>query len=152
MPGDFRCDLTNACAFYRTHCTRGYRAHRAPGIPCALCFEGAGINEHLAQKACGEIVKSCLYVIASAAKQSISPSKERMDCFASLAMTVLSEIAESCTINSPRSTRPCAWRGPRRAKLALEVGGGGAISLLLWQRVCSCPPPPPPPTSSLPPL
>ena len=37
MPGDFRCDLTNACvAFYRTHCTRGYRAHRAPGIPCAL--------------------------------------------------------------------------------------------------------------------
>ena len=36
MPGDFRCDLTNACAFYHHHCTRGYRAHRAPGIPCAL--------------------------------------------------------------------------------------------------------------------
>jgi hypothetical protein len=36
MPGDFRCDLTNACAFYRYHCTRGNRAHRAPGIPCAL--------------------------------------------------------------------------------------------------------------------
>jgi hypothetical protein len=36
MPGVFRCDLTNACAFYHTHCTRGYRAHRAPGIPCAL--------------------------------------------------------------------------------------------------------------------
>ena len=32
----FRCDLTNACAFYHYHCTRGYRAHRAPGIPCAL--------------------------------------------------------------------------------------------------------------------
>jgi hypothetical protein len=28
-----------------------------------------------------------LAVIASAAKQSISPHKERMDCFASLAMT-----------------------------------------------------------------
>jgi hypothetical protein len=28
-------------------------------------------------------------VIASEAKQSISPSKERMDCFASLAMTVV---------------------------------------------------------------
>jgi len=28
-------------------------------------------------------------VIASEAKQSISPHKERMDCFASLAMTVL---------------------------------------------------------------
>ena len=30
-----------------------------------------------------------LDVIASAAKQSISPRKERMDCFASLAMTAL---------------------------------------------------------------
>jgi len=36
MPGVSRCDLTNACAFYHTHCTRGYRAHRTPGIPCAL--------------------------------------------------------------------------------------------------------------------
>src|SRR5665811_547200 len=36
MPGDFRCDLTNACALYHYICTRGYRAHRAPGIPCAL--------------------------------------------------------------------------------------------------------------------
>ncbi len=36
MPGDFRCDLTNACALYHYFCTRGYRAHRAPGIPCAL--------------------------------------------------------------------------------------------------------------------
>src|ERR1700676_3375098 len=40
MPGDFRCDLTNACALYHAHCTRGYRAHRAPGIPCALLMEG----------------------------------------------------------------------------------------------------------------
>src|ERR1700722_3903581 len=30
--------------------TRGYRAHRAPGIPCALNSERAGINEYLAQK------------------------------------------------------------------------------------------------------
>ena len=29
----------------------------------------------------------CILVIASKAKQSIVPSKERMDCFASLAMT-----------------------------------------------------------------
>jgi len=36
MLGDFRCDLTNACALYHYICTRGYRAHRAPGIPCAL--------------------------------------------------------------------------------------------------------------------
>jgi hypothetical protein len=32
---------------------------------------------------------SGLHVIASEAKQSISPRKERMDCFASLAMTAL---------------------------------------------------------------
>jgi hypothetical protein len=36
----------------------------------------------------GEVVNVRLGVIASAAKQSISPRKERMDCFASLAMTV----------------------------------------------------------------
>src|ERR1700720_1843043 len=40
MPGVCRCDLTNACALSHTHCTRGYRAHRAPGIPCALGSEG----------------------------------------------------------------------------------------------------------------
>src|ERR1700730_4722823 len=44
MPGDFRCDLTNACALSHTHCTRGYRAHRAPGIPCALGSEGKEIS------------------------------------------------------------------------------------------------------------
>jgi hypothetical protein len=42
MLGEFRCDLTNACAFYHYLCTRGYRAHRAPGIPCALF----GRNDH----------------------------------------------------------------------------------------------------------
>jgi hypothetical protein len=40
------------------------RAHRAPGIPCALNSERAGINEYLAQKPCGEIAKLCLAVIA----------------------------------------------------------------------------------------
>src|SRR3984893_6264811 len=45
MLGDFRCDLTNACALSHYHCTRGYRAHRAPGIPCALVlFEGISYN------------------------------------------------------------------------------------------------------------
>jgi hypothetical protein len=31
---------TNACASCYYHGTRGYRAHRAPGIPCALIGEG----------------------------------------------------------------------------------------------------------------
>src|ERR1700686_4561846 len=88
MPGVFRCDLTNACAFYHYHCTRGYRAHRAPGIPCALFSERAGPKGKTRAKTRGEIAKSC-------------------------------------TVISPPSTRLCAWRGPRRAKLALEVGGGG---------------------------
>jgi hypothetical protein len=44
MLGEFRCDLTNACALYHYYCTRGYRAHRAPGIPCAL--KGRRIQYH----------------------------------------------------------------------------------------------------------
>jgi len=36
----------------------------------------------------GENAKACLAVIASAAKQSMLPHKERMDCFAALAMTI----------------------------------------------------------------
>ena len=34
------------------------------------------------------------------------------------------------------SPPPAKRRGPRRAKLALEVGGGGCLRSLLWQRVC----------------
>src|SRR5229473_5198823 len=45
MPGVFRCDLTNACAFYHYRCTRGYRAHRTPGIPCALVVWEGGTND-----------------------------------------------------------------------------------------------------------
>ena len=41
MPGDFRCDLTTRVLTTHYHCTRGYRAHRAPGIPCALSMERA---------------------------------------------------------------------------------------------------------------
>jgi hypothetical protein len=60
-----------------------------------LLFFGAGLKAKFAQKTCGEIAKSCLDVIASAAKQSISPSKERMDCFAALAMTMLGRLLRS---------------------------------------------------------
>jgi len=48
------------CALYHYHCTHGYRAHRPPGIPCALNSERAGINEYLAKKPFGEIAKSWL--------------------------------------------------------------------------------------------
>jgi len=55
MPGDFRCDLTYACAFYRYHGTRGNRAHRAPGIPCALCFPRAERAGQASRETRGEI-------------------------------------------------------------------------------------------------
>ncbi len=60
MPGDFRCDLTNACAHLTTHCTRGYRAHRAPGIPCALFPKRAERAGQDSRDTCGEIAKVCL--------------------------------------------------------------------------------------------
>ena len=95
MPGDSGVTCMLVCALPLPLHTRP-RAHRPLGIPCALNSERAGIKEYLAQKiACGEIAKPRLYVIASAAKQSSSPSKGRMDCFAALAMTMLSEIAKS---------------------------------------------------------
>ena len=71
MPGVSRCDLTNACAFYHYRCTRGYRAHRTPGIPCALCLQRAERTGQTSRETRGEIAKLYLVVIASEAKQSI---------------------------------------------------------------------------------
>ncbi|CAN0464639.1 unnamed protein product, partial [Phaeothamnion confervicola] len=65
------------------------RVQRAPGLPCALCFEWADTNSKTrAYLAAGSRSRIWNAVIASAAKQSISPRKERMDCFAALAMTI----------------------------------------------------------------
>ena len=58
MPGDSGVTCMLVCAFYYILHTRP-RAHRPPGIPCALNSERAGINEHLAKKAFGEIAKPC---------------------------------------------------------------------------------------------
>ena len=63
MPGDSGVTCMLVCALPLPLHTRP-RAHRAPGIPCALNSERAGINEHLAKKAFGEIAKPCLAVIA----------------------------------------------------------------------------------------
>src|ERR1700688_1225177 len=49
--------LTRVRSHY--HCTRGLRAHRAPGIPCALCFRGAKRSGQTRAKSCGEIAKPC---------------------------------------------------------------------------------------------
>jgi hypothetical protein len=44
--------------FYR--CTRGYRAHRAPGIPCALRYERAERTGQTSREMRGEIAKPWL--------------------------------------------------------------------------------------------
>jgi hypothetical protein len=58
MPGDSGVTCMLVCALPLPLHTRP-RAHRPPGIPCALNSERAGINEHLAKKAFGEIAKPC---------------------------------------------------------------------------------------------
>src|ERR1700704_954094 len=68
-----------------TKCTRGRGCQGHPAFPTPS-LGGRLINGSGASR--GEGVNVCLDVIASEAKQSISPRKERMDCFASLAMTV----------------------------------------------------------------
>jgi hypothetical protein len=65
MPGDSGVTYMLVCALPLPLHTRPW-AHRAPGIPCALNSERAGINEHLAKKPFGEIAKLCLVVIVSA--------------------------------------------------------------------------------------
>jgi len=66
------------------------RVHWASGIPHALF--GRKIHQRLGRMARRGrermFGRPRLDVIASAAKQSISPRKGRMDCFAALAMTV----------------------------------------------------------------
>ena len=69
-----------------TKCTRGRGCNGHPAFPTPS-LGGRFINGSGASR--GEDVNVCLNVIASEAKQSISPRKERMDCFASLAMTAL---------------------------------------------------------------
>ena len=96
-----------SCAFFVSLCTRDRGCSAHPAFPApSRCFRGREFY-----------------------------SKARAKCAARSRRCDL-EIAKPCTLISPPTTRPCAWRGPRRAKLALEVGGGGSISLLLWQRVC----------------
>src|ERR1700722_16313272 len=56
MPGDSGVTCMLVCALPLSLHTRP-RAHRAPGIPCALISRGRVKNEYLAQKTCGEIAK-----------------------------------------------------------------------------------------------
>ena len=110
MPGVCRCDLTNACALYHYLCTRGYRAHRTPGIPAPSVWRGR--NEQAKPRAKHAArSRSCImthYVViarSEATKQSSFLSWCSMDCFASLAMTIFKKaVAPSAVL--ARHSRP----------------------------------------------
>jgi hypothetical protein len=79
--------VTNARVYYTPRAAAGATGTRLSLRP--LIWEGrcSCKNSSASRR---ENAEECVdVVIASEAKQSISPSKERMDCFASLAMTVL---------------------------------------------------------------
>jgi hypothetical protein len=69
------------------------RVQRAPGIPCALLsIEGGKLIADLGRNAPRDR-KGVSSVIASEAKQSISPHEERMDCFVTLTLLAMTAVA-----------------------------------------------------------
>jgi len=90
-----------------TKCTRGRGCQGHPAFPTPS-LGGRFINGSGAWR--GEVVNACLElrlaVIASAAKQSTSPRKGRMDCFAALAMTIY---YYSSSRRTPGATKEPAW-------------------------------------------
>src|SRR5437016_1809688 len=80
------------CVFLCAVCTRDRGCGAHPVFPAPSFLVGGKFQNKNSRGTRGEIVRSCLKlttVIASEAKQSIVPQKGRMDCFASLAMTML---------------------------------------------------------------
>src|SRR5882757_7232484 len=85
------------CVFVCAICARDLGCSVHPVFPAPSSFSEGEIEANLgriAPRECGRTSCSylkmefgCLIVIASAAKQSISPHERRMDCFAALAMT-----------------------------------------------------------------
>jgi hypothetical protein len=81
MPGDFRCDRGDYARVFIFLHTR-LRVHRAPGIPCALCyrrrerFAKLGRNRAARSRRCDVIARS------NATKQSILSWRGPIDCFA----------------------------------------------------------------------
>jgi hypothetical protein len=65
-------------------------------------------------------------------------AQRKMDCFVASLLAMMAERANS----SPSPTRSCALRGPRRAKLALEVGGGGLSASPMHIESAEAPPTP----------
>src|ERR1700730_6190762 len=111
-----RCEYS--CAYLLPIEHTRLRGHRAPAIPHALCFQG-GKSMHTSGASRREIAKVCHTVIASAAKQSMLQHKERVDCFAPLAMTIAERTRHTpivITRDKPRRTGypACAEYDDRR--------------------------------------
>ena len=79
VPGDSGVTCMLVCALPLPLHTRP-RAHRAPGIPCALNSERAGNKYKPREKAFGEIAKSCLNVIARSTFVRRSPPSGEGGC------------------------------------------------------------------------
>src|ERR1700683_4136336 len=79
MPGDSGVTCMLVCALPLPLHTRPW-AHRAPGIPCALNSERAGIKSKTRGVCAGEIAKVCLAVIARSPLVRRSPPSGEGGC------------------------------------------------------------------------
>src|SRR5437016_10186026 len=85
VPGDFRCDRGD---YARVLCFLSHarlRAHPAPGIPCALCFEGREIHAQLGRftpRECKGVFDECeratlpLVIVREGGRSSIPETPE----------------------------------------------------------------------------
>src|SRR5438093_9307660 len=70
VPGDFRCDRGD---YARVLCFISHarlRAHQAPGIPCALRFQGTGLQVKLGRKAAARSRSRVLTSLRGAKRRS----------------------------------------------------------------------------------
>src|SRR6185312_1156362 len=112
------------------------RVQQAPGIPCALLFFGAiGFLQTSGEtrRENAEVCSMPATVIASEAKQSISPRKERMDCFVASLLAMTASIAGHLSPSSLRTQGPIRRGGRCVSEMVTGVasttddGGYGSL-------------------------
>src|SRR6202795_1432801 len=131
MRGVSRCDLANGCALNHYHCTRGYRAHRTPGIPCALfgrkILQDSGISRRGIAQSCLE----ALPVRQQHSLRSVSPCRARRAC-----------CNHHCRATGPRRDFPVPFFfaiviSPRSNSMthAIRFHKPGGPEVLVWEEV-----------------
>ena len=114
MPECSGCSCMLVCASLRIYCTRDRGCSKHPAFPAPSDFLGKGFLQSSGEtrRENAEVCSMPATVIASEAKQSISPRKERMDCFVAslLAMTntwiQFRLLAAHCARAFPSTVRP----------------------------------------------